>query len=271
MGKECHDIVLHWIQDRNKKPSVTCIRALIKPAGKIVISFSPLLPESLYDVYGELNPLNLGRLMSNYHFESRSKIEEMCTAKGFEIVESYAIKHKGPEFESIESTISFLWVTTQGVFDLQLVAKDKLSSSCARHTTGENSKPLKLLLPVSDFRIMYLIGVLDRDIGRCIGRVLVDILVLDRYSTEYRSTAHLMALMVLVDVTITILSVVYRSIIGYTSVIHRSTVDCRSSLDRVSIDSQLRNRSIPGAVTAEYPPLLYSVLIQSLTKVQTLR
>lgn len=63
MGKECYDIVLHWIQDRNKKPSVTCIRALIKPAGKIVISFNPLLPESLYDVYGELNPLNLGRLM----------------------------------------------------------------------------------------------------------------------------------------------------------------------------------------------------------------
>lgn len=190
-------------------------------------------------------------------------------------MESYAIKHKGPEFESIESTISFLWVTTQGVFDLQLVAKDKLSSSCARHTTGGNSKPLKLLLPVSDFRIMYLIGVLDRDIGRCIGRcigrVLVDILVLDRYSTEYRSTAHLMALMVSVDVTITILSVVYRSIIGYTSVLHRSTVDCRSSLDRVSIDSQLRNRPIPGAVTAEYPPSMYSVLIQSLTKVQTLR
>lgn len=108
MGKECYDIVLHWIQDRNKKPSVTCIRALIKPAGKIVISFNPLLPESLYDVYGELNPLNLGRLMGNYHFESRSKVEEMCTAKGFEIVENYAIKHKGPEFESIESTISFL-------------------------------------------------------------------------------------------------------------------------------------------------------------------
>lgn len=80
-----------------------------------------------------------------------------------------------------------------------------------------------------------------------------------------------MAIMVLVNVTITILSVVYRSIIGYTSVIHRSTVDCRSSLDRVSIDSQLRNRPIPGAVTAEYPPLMYSVLIQSLTKVQTLR
>lgn len=59
MGKECYDIVLHWIQDRNKKPSVTCIRALIKPAGKIVISFNPLLPESLYDVYGELNLLNL--------------------------------------------------------------------------------------------------------------------------------------------------------------------------------------------------------------------
>ena len=77
MGKECYDIVLHWIQDRNKKPSVTCIRALIKPAGKIVISFNPLLPESLYDVYGELNPLNLGRLMGNYHFESRSKVEEM--------------------------------------------------------------------------------------------------------------------------------------------------------------------------------------------------
>ena len=43
-------------------------------------------------------------------------------------MESYAIKHKGPEFESIESTISFLWVTTQGVFDLQLVAKDNLIS-----------------------------------------------------------------------------------------------------------------------------------------------
>ena len=242
MGKECYDIVLFWIQDRNKKPSVTCIRALIKPAAKIVISFNPLLPESLYDVYGELNPLNLGRLMGNYHFESRSKIEEMCTAKGFEIVESYATKHKGPEFESIESTISFLWVTTQGVFDLQLVAKDKLSS--ARHTTGENSKPLKLLLPVSDFRIMYLIGVLDRDIGRCIGRVLVDILVLDRYSTEYRSTAHLMAIMVLVNVTITILSVVYRSIIGYTSVIHRSTVDCRLSVKpRPSINRQSTEKS----------------------------
>lgn len=69
-----------------------------------------MLFEFLYDVYGEFNLLNFGCLMGNYYFESRLKIEEMCIVKGFEIVESYVVKYKGLEFESIESMIFFFWV-----------------------------------------------------------------------------------------------------------------------------------------------------------------
>ena len=80
---------------------------------------------------------------------------------------------------------------------------------------------------------MYLMVGLDRYIGRYVGRYI------GRYSTEYRSildrvqvdipveyrpVVHLMILMASVDISTAILSVVYRSTIGYIS------VDCRSRL-----------------------------------------
>lgn len=154
MGTECYDIVfsnfvLHWIQD--KQEAFRNMYQSLKPGGKIVISFNPVLPESFHDAFQELNPQNLGRLMSNYHCESRSKVEEICTAEGFEIVESYAVESDGPEFEDVESMIYCFWATTHGVFDPKLITKDKLSSFCARHTSGEHSKPLKVFVTEGEF------------------------------------------------------------------------------------------------------------------------
>ena len=75
--------------------------------------------------------------------------------------------------------------------------------------------------------IMYLMGGLERYIGRYIGQYI------GRYSAEYRSIlnpvqvdisfqyrpiVHLMILMVSVNISTAILSVVYRSTIGYISV-----------------------------------------------------
>ena len=90
------------------------------------------------------------------------------------------------------------------------------------------------------YRIMYLMGGLDRynrpiyrSIQRSIHRSRYDRVYADisvEYRPMYRPIVHLMILLVSVDISTAILSMVYRSTIGYIS------VNWRSSLGRHSTD-----------------------------------
>ena len=148
MGSETYDIVfcnfvVHWIHD--KQEAFKNMFFSLKPTGKIVLSYHDSSLISFDRVYRELNPeSNFDRLLSMYCFENRSQIEEMCTAVGFDIVKSYDVESKPLVYENVESMISFFWATSHGVFDPQLVTKDRLASFCARYTSGEDSKPFKL-------------------------------------------------------------------------------------------------------------------------------
>ena len=60
------------------------------------------------------------------HCEERAKIEEYCSAAGFQIIKSYDTFCRQLVFESIESLLSWLWSTSHGVFDLKLVTEERL-------------------------------------------------------------------------------------------------------------------------------------------------
>ena len=109
-----------------------------------------LLP-TFEHVYRELNPENLGRILRMLYYESRSKIEDMCMAVGFDIVKSFEVKMDDFVYENVESMYSFIWATFQGAFDRQLVTKDRLARFCARYTSGENSKPFKVFAVEGDY------------------------------------------------------------------------------------------------------------------------
>ena len=89
-----------------------------------MLSYDDCLSIRFERVFRELNPDNYDRLLSMYCSENRSKIEEMCTAVGFDIVKSYDVESKAFVYENVESMILFFWGTTHGVFDRQLVTKD---------------------------------------------------------------------------------------------------------------------------------------------------
>ena len=61
-----------------------------------------------------------------YRCEERAKIEEYCSAAGFQIIKSYDTSCTQLVFESIESLLSWLWSTVHGVFDLKLVTEERL-------------------------------------------------------------------------------------------------------------------------------------------------
>ena len=103
-------------------------------------------------MYRELNPENMERLLNLFHLETRSKIEEMCKANGFEIVQSYDVKYNDRQYENCENLCAFFWPTTHGVFDPKLVTEDRLARFCARYASGDwPAKPFTVAPEDGDF------------------------------------------------------------------------------------------------------------------------
>ena len=153
MGSETYDIiysnaVFHWVAD--KKEAFKNMFSSLKPAGKIVMLYCDHLL-SVYDrVYRELNPENLDRLLNMWHCETRAVMEEICAAAGFDILKSYDVKSRDRVFENGENLCNYFWATTHGVFDPKLVTEDRLTSFCARYSSGEGGE-MKLYLTENDF------------------------------------------------------------------------------------------------------------------------
>ena len=155
MGSETYDIVfsnfvLHWIRD--KEEAFKNMFQSLKPAGKIVLIYNDRLPSIVSKIYHEVqNSESMERMLSKFYFERRSKIEEMCSAAGFEIIKSVDVKMEDQEFENVESLCSFILATNQGRFVSELATRDKVSRFCALYTSGENSKPLTVYTDEGDY------------------------------------------------------------------------------------------------------------------------
>ena len=110
------------------------------------------LPSIVSKIYRELqNSESMERMLSKLYFERRSKIEEMCSAAGFEIIKSVDVKMEDQEFENVESLCSFILATNQGRFVSELATRDKVSRFCAQYTSGESSKPLTVYTDEGDY------------------------------------------------------------------------------------------------------------------------
>lgn len=155
MSSETYDIifsnaVLHWVPDKSE--AFEKMFRSLRPGGKIVMSYLDHLLPVHEHVYGELNPENLDKILNMFQLETRSNLEKMCMAAGFEIVQSYDEMFVDRQYENGENLCSYFWATTHGMFDPKLVTEDRLTRFCSRYSSGDSpAKPFKVWAEEGDF------------------------------------------------------------------------------------------------------------------------
>ena len=143
IGSELYDIifsnhVIHWIPD--KQEVFRNMFASLRSGGKLAAQYADNLHPFILSAYKELNPENEELLISKtFHLEERAKIEQYCSSEGFHIFKSYEIRSAQHVFESIESLLNWLSVSTHGVFDPSLVTAERLQRY--HPYTSRNGKP----------------------------------------------------------------------------------------------------------------------------------
>ena len=155
MSSETYDIIfsnaaLHWVSD--KKEAFENMFTSLRPGGKIVITYLDHLPPAHEHVYHELNPENLDKILNMFQLETRSNIEKMCMAAGFDIVLSHDESFVDRQYENGENLCSYFWAITHGIFDPKLVTEDRLARFCARYSSGDSpARPFKVWAEEGDF------------------------------------------------------------------------------------------------------------------------
>ena len=96
------------------------------------------MPSVMDHAFRELNPENLDRIPSMYHFKSMVDVEEICKAAGFHIVESLYYENMDREFDNCESLCSLLQATTHGAFDPRLATEERLARFCSQYASKED-------------------------------------------------------------------------------------------------------------------------------------
>ena len=143
IGSESYDIifsnhVIHWIS--NKQEVFNTMFASLRSGGKMAAQYTDNLHPFVLSAYKELNPENEERLISDmFQLEQRGRIEQYCSSAGFHIFKSYEIRSAQHVFESIESLLDWLSVSTHGVFDPTLVTAERLQRY--HPYTSRNGKP----------------------------------------------------------------------------------------------------------------------------------
>ena len=84
--------------------------------------------------FQEMNPENFDLMLSMFDFRERSVIEGMCRNAGFDILKSYDVPMGDLVYESGDGLLLSLWASTNGVFDRNLVTKERLGSFCDRYS-----------------------------------------------------------------------------------------------------------------------------------------
>ena len=137
LGSENFDLiysnhVLHRVF--NKPEALSNIFSSLKPGGKVSLCYCDHSLPVFDCAFQELNPENFDLILSTFDFQERSVIEEMCRNAGFDTLKSYDVPMEDLVYESDDGVLLFLWATTNGVFDRNLVTDERLRSFCNRHS-----------------------------------------------------------------------------------------------------------------------------------------
>ena len=135
MGSENYDIiflnhVLHWVP--NKQQAFKNMFNSLKPGGKIAIQYGDSWHPFEVSALEELNPENKERIKNMFHWVPRVDVDRLCAGVGFEVLKSYYDNDQTLVFQSIESLLKWLWSTSHGVFDLQLVTQERIERFLSR-------------------------------------------------------------------------------------------------------------------------------------------
>ncbi|XP_078348294.1 demethylmenaquinone methyltransferase-like [Oculina patagonica] len=129
IGSESYDIifsnyVIQWIPD--KEVAFQNMYRSLKTDGKVAAQYVSYLYPFMMSAFKELNPEKSGHIIGMFSFEERAKVDEYCSAAGFHIISSYDTEIAQFVFESTESLLKWLWSTTHGLFDPDLVTEERL-------------------------------------------------------------------------------------------------------------------------------------------------
>ena len=67
-----------------------------------------------------------------FNFATRDVVDRLCVAAGFDVVSSYCANDVTVVYPSVDSLLSWLWGTSHGVFDLQLVTQERIELLLAK-------------------------------------------------------------------------------------------------------------------------------------------
>ena len=130
MGSEKYDIiflnhVFHWIP--NKQDAFKNMFSSLKAGGKIAMQYVDYIYPFLLSAFEVLNPPEIKeRCKSMFHRVPRTDVDRLCEKVGFNVVKSYHTNGEKCVFESMEGFLKWLWATTHGVFDLQVVTQERI-------------------------------------------------------------------------------------------------------------------------------------------------
>ena len=145
---ESYDIVfsnyvIQWIPDKDN--AFQNMYASLRSDGKVAAQYVSYLYPFMANAFKELNPEKAERIIGMFNFEERVKIEQYCSAAGFNIIDSYDTESEQFVFESTEGLLKWLWSTTHGLFDPKLVTEERLQRYY-QYSSPTNGRPLDFLL-----------------------------------------------------------------------------------------------------------------------------
>ena len=135
MGCEKYDLiflnhVLHWIP--NQQQAFKNMFSSLKEGGKIAIRYIDRIPPYIVTAVEVLIPETEEQLKKLSRSVDKVSVDRMCVAEGFEIVKSCYVNDEKLEFESVEVYLKWLWSSTHGSFDLNLVTEERIQRFLSR-------------------------------------------------------------------------------------------------------------------------------------------
>jgi len=132
MGCEKFDIiflnqVLHWIP--SKQQAFKNMFSSLKEGGKVAIQCTdhlhPFMATALEELFPEIKQ-RIKERGKEIFFVDKDNVDRICATEGFEIVKSYYANNIKLVCESAEVFLKWLWSSSHGVFDLNLVTEVRI-------------------------------------------------------------------------------------------------------------------------------------------------
>ena len=138
LGCEKYDIiflnqVLHWIP--SKQQAFQNMFSSLKEGGKIAIQYTdhlhPFMATALEELFPEIKQ-RIKERGKEIFFVNKDNVDRLCATEGFEIVKSYYANDLKLVCESVEVFIKWLWSSSHGVFDQNLVSEERIERFLSR-------------------------------------------------------------------------------------------------------------------------------------------